>query len=219
MDDIRIFGERKYAMRLWLDPNRLASRNLTAEDVINALNEQNVQASAGRIGQQPTSEEQRYQIDLRAVSRLRDASEFETLVIAAGENGSLVELKDVGRVELGAENYDTFLRFRGNEAVGLGVYQVPGSNALDVARAVKAEMARLAENFPTGMQYDIGFDTTNYVEQSLSEVILTLVQAVLLVVLIIFVFLQDWRTTLIPTITIPVALVGTFAFIKIFGFS
>jgi hydrophobic/amphiphilic exporter-1 (mainly G- bacteria), HAE1 family len=219
VDTIRIFGERKYAMRLWLDPNRLASRNLTAEDVITALNEQNIQTSAGRIGQQPVPEEQRYQIDLRAVSRLRDAAEFENLVVATGADGSLVELKDVGRVELGAENYDTFLRFRGEDAVGLGVYQIPGSNALEVAQGVKQAMEDIAANFPPGMQYAIGFDTTDFVQQSLREVLITLIQAILLVILIIFVFLQDWRTTLIPSITIPVALIGTFGFVKIFGFS
>jgi hydrophobic/amphiphilic exporter-1 (mainly G- bacteria), HAE1 family len=219
VDTIRIFGERKYAMRLWLDPNRLASRNLTAEDVITALNEQNIQTSAGRIGQQPVPEEQRYQIDLRAVSRLRDAAEFENLVVATGADGSLVELKDVGRVELGAENYDTFLRFRGEDAVGLGVYQIPGSNALEVAQGVKQAMEEIAANFPPGMQYAIGFDTTDFVQQSLREVLITLIQAILLVILIIFVFLQDWRTTLIPSITIPVALIGTFGFVKIFGFS
>lgn len=219
VDTIRIFGERKYAMRLWLDPNRLASRNLTAEDVITALNEQNIQTSAGRIGQQPVPEEQRYQIDLRAVSRLRDAAEFENLVVATGADGSLVELKDVGRVELGAENYDTFLRFRGEDAVGLGVYQIPGSNALEVAQGVKQAMEEIAANFPPGMQYAIGFDTTDFVQQSLWEVLITLIQAILLVILIIFVFLQDWRTTLIPSITIPVALIGTFGFVKIFGFS
>jgi hydrophobic/amphiphilic exporter-1 (mainly G- bacteria), HAE1 family len=217
--NVRIFGERQYAMRLWLDPDRLARRNLTAQDVVDALNEQNIQVSAGRIGQQPVSESQRYQVDLRAVSRFTDASQFENLVLATGEDGDLVELKDVGRVELGAENYDTFLRFRGNEAVGLGIYQIPGSNALEVARGVKERMAQLAESFPPGMQYDVGFDTTNYVEESLNEVVLTLIQAVLLVVLIIFVFLQDWRTTLVPAITIPVALIGTFAFVKIFNFS
>jgi HAE1 family hydrophobic/amphiphilic exporter-1 len=217
--NVQIFGERTYAMRLWLDPNRLASRNLTAQDVVDALQEQNIQVGAGRIGQPPISEEQQYQIDLRAVSRLTQISEFEELVLSGGENGSLVKLKDVGRAELGAENYNTFLRFRGNEAVGLGIYQVPGSNALEVAAGVKAAMADLAEEFPPGMLYDIGFDTTDFVQQSLSEVVWTLLQAVALVVLVIFIFLQDWRTTLIPAITIPVALIGTFAFVKAFDFS
>lgn len=217
--NVQIFGERQYAMRLWLDPDALASRNLTAQDVVDALEEQNIQVGAGRIGQPPVPEDQQYQIDLRAIGRLRDVSEFENLVLARGNDGALVKLKDVGRAELGAENYNTFLRFRGNEAVGLGVYQVPGSNALEVARGVKAQMDRLAESFPPGMAYDVGFDSTEYVEQSLSEVVRTLLQAVVLVILIIFIFLQDWRTTLIPAITIPVSLIGTFAFIKIFNFS
>ncbi|MBE9149100.1 efflux RND transporter permease subunit, partial [Coleofasciculus sp. LEGE 07092] len=217
--NVVIFGERTYAMRLWLDPNRLASRNLTAQDVVDALREQNIQVGAGRIGQPPAPDDQQYQIDLRAVSRLKDVSEFEEIVLKTGEEGSLVKLKDVGRAELGAENYNTFLRFRKNEAVGLGIYQVPGSNALDVARGVKAEMARLAETFPPGMEVDIGFDTTDYVEQSLSEVVFTLLLAVALVVVVIFIFLQDWRTTLIPAITIPVALIGTFIFVKVFNFS
>lgn len=217
--NVQIFGERTYAMRLWLDPNRLASRNLTAQDVVDALREQNIQVGAGRIGQPPIAEEQQYQIDLRAVSRLTQISEFEELVLSGGEDGSLVKLKDVGRAELGAENYNTFLRFRGNEAVGLGIYQVPGSNALEVAAGVKAAMTELAEEFPPGMLYDIGFDTTDFVQQSLAEVVRTLLQAVALVVLVIFIFLQDWRTTLIPAITIPVALIGTFAFVKAFDFS
>ncbi|PZD71247.1 Efflux pump membrane transporter BepE [Acaryochloris thomasi RCC1774] len=217
--NVQIFGERKYAMRLWLDPNRLASRNLTAQDVVDALQEQNIQVGAGQIGQPPIDSTQQFQLDLRAISQLRNVSEFEDLVIATGDSGNLVKLSDVGRAELGAENYSTFLRFRGNEAVGLGIVQIPGSNALEVARGVKATMEELSQDFPPGMIYDIGFDTTDFVEQSLVGVIWTLVQAVGLVVLVIFVFLQDWRTTIIPAITIPISLIGTFAFIKIFGFS
>ncbi len=217
--NVRIFGERTYAMRLWLDPLRLASRNLTAQDVVDALREQNIQVGAGRIGQPPAPEGQQYQIDLRAISRLETVSDFEELILATNEDGTLIKLKDVGRVELGAQSYSTFLRFRANEAVGLGIIAVPGSNALEVADAVKAEMAKLAQQFPAGMTYDIGFDTTDYVNQSLSEVVFTLFKAVGLVVLVIFVFLQDWRTTIIPAITIPVSLIGTFAFVKIFDFS
>ncbi|MEQ8539063.1 MAG: efflux RND transporter permease subunit [Coleofasciculus sp. D1-CHI-01] len=217
--NVQIFGERTYAMRLWLDPLRLASRNLTAQDVVDALREQNIQVGAGRIGQPPAPEGQQYQIDLRAISRLETVSDFEELILATDEDGTLIKLKDVGRVELGAQNYGTFLRFRANEAVGLGINTVPGSNALDVGKAVKAEMAKLAADFPPGMTYDIGFDTTDFVNQSLSEVVFTLLKAVGLVVLVIFVFLQDWRTTIIPAITIPVSLIGTFAFVKIFDFS
>ena len=217
--NVQIFGERTYAMRLWLDPLRLASRNLTAQDVVDALREQNIQVGAGRIGQPPAPEGQQYQIDLRAISRLETVSDFEELILATNEDGTLIKLKDVGRVELGAQSYGTFLRFRANEAVGLGIIAVPGSNALEVADAVKAEMAKLANQFPAGMTYDIGFDTTDYVNQSLSEVVFTLFKAVGLVVLVIFVFLQDWRTTIIPAITIPVSLIGTFAFVNIFDFS
>jgi HAE1 family hydrophobic/amphiphilic exporter-1 len=219
VSEARIFGERRYAMRLWLDPNKLASRNLTAEDVINAINEQNIQVGAGQIGQQPSATGQMYQIDLRAVSRLTEASEFGDITIKSGVDGSLIKLKDVGRAELGAENYNSFLRFRGKEGVGIGIFPIPGSNALDVASSVKAEMARLAKSFPPGMKYQVAFDTTAFVEASLAEVIKTLFEAIALVVLVIFIFLQDWRTTLIPVITIPLALVGTFAFIKAFGFS
>jgi len=215
----QIFGERRYAMRLWLDPNRLASRNLTAQDVVNALNEQNVQVGAGQIGQQPTPPDQMYQIDLRAIGRLENVSEFEDIVVKGGDNGVLVKLKDIGRAELGAENYNSFLRFRGNEGVGIGIFPTPGSNALEVAAAVKAEMANLARDFPPGMQYQVAFDTTAFVEESLSEVIKTLLLSIGLVVLVIFIFLQDWRTTIVPVITIPLALIGTFGFIKIFGFS
>ena len=217
--DVVIFGERTYAMRLWLDPQRLASRDLTADDVVDALREQNIQVGAGQIGQSPSPEDQTFQIDLRAISRLQEVSEFEELVIQTGENGALVKLKDVGRAELGAESYSTFLRFSGNESVGLGIFQLPGSNALQVAQGVKEVMAGLSDEFPQGMEYGIGFDTTEFVEQSLSRVVWTLIQAVALVVLVIYLFLQDWRTTLIPAITIPVALIGTFAIVKIFGFS
>ncbi|BBD65287.1 transporter [Nostoc commune NIES-4072] len=219
VSNVQIFGERRYAMRLWLDPSRLANRGLTTKDVANALSEQNLQVGAGRIGQEPAPEGQRYQLDVRAASRLTEPSEFEEIVLKTQDDGTLVKLKDVGKAELGAENYNTFLRFRGNDAVGLGIYQVPGSNALDVAKGVKAEMARLAPSFPPGMKYQVAFDTTSFVEESMSEVIKTLIEAVVLVVIVIFVFLQDWRTTLIPALTIPLALIGTFIFVKIFNFS
>jgi HAE1 family hydrophobic/amphiphilic exporter-1 len=217
--NVVIFGERTYAVRLWLNPQRMASRSLTTQDVVDTLREQNIQVGAGQLGQPPVSKDQQYQIDLRAVSRFQSVEEFNDLIVKIGDQGELVKFSDIGRVELGAESYGTFLRYRGNESVGLGIFQLPGSNALEVARGVKAEMAQLADQFPPGMEYGIGFDTTEFVEQSLSEVIWTLIQAVGLVVLVIFIFLQDWRTTVIPAVTIPVALIGTFAFVKIFGFS
>jgi len=217
--DVRIFGERRYAMRLWIDPNKLAARNLTMQDITRAINEQNLQVGVGRIGQEPAIKGQMYQIDLSAESRLKSPKEFEEIVLKTEANGTLVKLKDVGRAELGAENYNSFLRFRGKDAVGLGIYQLPGSNALNVAHAVKAEMEKLAKNFPPGILHRVALDTTLFVEESMSEVIKTLFESVFLVVLVIFVFLQDWRTTIIPTVTIPISLIGTFAFIKVFDFT
>jgi len=217
--DIQIIGERKYSMRIWLDPNRLAGRGITSGDVVNALNEQNLQVGAGQLGQPPSPSGQMYQIDLRAKGRLTQPSEFEDIVLKTGNDGTLVKLRDVGRAELGAENYTSFLRFSGKDSVGLLVFQLPGGNALDVGKEVKAEMAKLAQKFPPGMKWQVGFDTTLYVEESQKEVVKTLFEAILLVVLVIFIFLQDWRTTLIPAITIPVSLIGTFAIMKVFGFS
>ena len=213
-----IFGERKYAMRLWLDPDALAARGLSSRDVVGALQEQNIQVGAGSIGKQPSPSEQQFEFTLRASGRLKSATEFENLVVGTGDNGNLIKLKDVGRAELGAENYDTSARFKGNPTVGMGVFQLPGSNALDVGNAIKETVAELAENFPPGMNYEIALDTTEFVRVSMTEVVKTLVQAILLVVLIIFIFLQDWRTTIIPAIAIPVSLVGAFTFLNIFGF-
>ena len=213
-----IFGERKYAMRLWLDPDALSARNLGSQDVVDALQEQNIQVGAGSIGKQPTNSNQRFEFTLRASGRLKSAEEFENLVVGTGESGNLIKLRDIGRAELGAENYDTSAEFKGKAAVGMGVFQLPGSNALEVGSAVKETVAELAENFPPGMNYEIALDTTEFVQVSMTEVIKTLIQAILLVVLIIFIFLQDWRTTVIPAIAIPVSLVGAFTFLNIFGF-
>ncbi|MBW4535695.1 MAG: efflux RND transporter permease subunit [Pleurocapsa minor HA4230-MV1] len=213
-----IFGERKYAMRLWLDPDALAARNLGADAVVDALEEQNIQVGAGKIGQQPAPADQRFEFTLRAASRLASVEEFENLVVATGEGGNLIKLKDVGRAELGAENYDTSAKFQGKSAVAIGVFQLPGSNALEVGTAVKAKIAELSQAFPPGMNYQLALDATEFVQVSLREVVKTLVEAILLVVLILFIFLQDWRTTLIPAIAIPVALVGAFTFLNIFGF-
>lgn len=217
--DVRIFGERRYAMRMWLEPQKLSSRGLTTTDVIRAVSAQNNQIGAGKIGAEPVPEGQEFQIDLRAVSQLTSVKEFENLLLKTDANGALVRFKDVGRVELGAENYASFLRYRRQSAVGMGIYQLTGSNALDVAKQVKAQMEELSKTFPPGLQYEIAFDTTLYVQESLREVVNTLFIAVFLVILIILLFLQNWRTTLIPTVTIPLSLIGTFAFVKAFGFS
>lgn len=217
--NVQIFGERRYAMRLWLDPNQLASRGLTTQDVVNALSAQNIQVGAGKIGGEPAPQGQEFQIDLRAVSQLTDAKGFENLLLKTDSNGALVYFRDVGRAELGAQDYGSFLRFKGKEAVGMGIYQLVGSNALDVGHKVKQEMEKLSKRFPPGLTYQVAFDTTLFVEESMSEVVKTLFESVGLVVLVILIFLQDWRTTLIPALTIPLSLMGTFAFVKAFDFS
>src|SRR5499433_1174882 len=217
--DVIIFGERKYAMRLWLDPAKLAERGLTASTVVSALQEQNVQVAAGQIGQPPTPTGQAYQVSVRAVGRLSEASEFDNIVIKTGADGTLVRIKDVGHSELGAEDYGSLLRFNGHDAVGLGVTQLPGANALDVDRAAKAELVRLSQNFPPGLKVAVAFDTTTVIGESIRDVLQTLIEAIILVIIVIYVFLQDWRSTFIPAITIPVSLVGTFIFVKAFGFS
>ncbi|WP_392536248.1 efflux RND transporter permease subunit [Nostoc sp. C117] len=217
--NIANFGDRRYAMRLWLDPTQLANRKLTTEDVINALHQQNLQLGIGSIGQPPAPNGQMYQIELQTQGRLKEADEFENMVIKAGTDGTLVKLKDVGRAELGAENYSSFARYSGHVAVGYQILQIPGSNALKIANAVKAEMEQIAKDFPPGLKYEFPYDSSLFVEASRQEVVKNLLESIVLVVLVIFVFLQDWRTTLIPAITIPISLIGTFAFVKIFDFS
>lgn len=217
--DAVIFGERKYAMRLWLDPSRLAARGLTATNVLSALQEQNIQVAAGQVGQPPARSGQNYQISVRAVGRLSEPGEFDNIILKTGADGTLVRLKDVGRAELGAEDYGSILRFNGHDAMGIAVTQLPGANALDVDRAAKLELERLSRNFPPGIKYAIAFDTTEVIGESIREVLITLLEAIVLVILVIYIFLQDWRSTFIPAITIPVSLIGTFIFVKILGFS
>ena len=217
--DAIVFGERKYAMRLWLDPAKMAQRGLTATNVLSALQEQNVQVAAGQIGQPPSPEGQSFQISVRAAGRLSEASQFDNIILKTGSDGTLVRVKDVGRAELGAENYGTLLRFNGHDAVGLAVTQLPGANALDVDKAAKAELERLSKSFPPGLKAAVAFDTTTVIGESIRDVLITLLEAIVLVILVIFLFLQDWRSTFIPAITIPVSLIGTFAFVKLLGFS
>jgi hydrophobic/amphiphilic exporter-1 (mainly G- bacteria), HAE1 family len=217
--DAIIFGERKYAMRLWLDPGKMAQRGLSASNVINALQEQNVQVAAGQIGQQPAANGQAYQFSVRAVGRLTEASEFENIILKTGTDGTLVRLKDVGRAELGAENYGSILRFNGHDAIGLAITQLPGANALDVDKAAKAALLKISTTFPPGLKYAVAFDTTTVIGESIQDVLITLLEAIGLVIIVIYLFLQDWRSTLIPALTIPVSLIGTFIFVKLFGFS
>ncbi len=217
--DVRIFGERRFAMRLWLDPTKLASRGLTAQDVVGALREQNVQVAAGQVGQPPAPQGQTYQITVQVLGQLSTPEQFGDIVVQRGEDGTLVRMKDVGRAELGAENYGQLLRFNGRDAVGLGIFQLPGSNALEVREGVIAELERLKGNFPPGLVYERAFDTTAAVEESINEVLRTLLEAIALVIFVIFIFLHGWRSILVVATTLRVSLVGTFAFISAFGFS
>ncbi|MDQ6826538.1 MAG: multidrug efflux RND transporter permease subunit [Candidatus Eremiobacteraeota bacterium] len=216
---VQIFGQRKYAMRLWLDPRKLAQNRLAASDVVQALSEQNVQVAAGAIGLPPTPAKQPYQISVRAVGRLSTPEQFRNIILRANPDGGYVRFSDVGRVELGAEDYSSRLSYNGKTAVGLGVQQLSSANALTVSKGVRNAMETLSKKFPPGVTYSVAFDTTEFVTESIHEVLLTLGIAIALVVLVIFLFLQNWRTTLIPAITIPVSLLGTFGLMKILGFS
>src|SRR5215469_13795662 len=217
--DVVIFGERKYSMRLWLDPVTMAGRGLTATDVVNALGEQNVEVAAGQVGQQPAIPGQSYQISVRAIGRLSEPAQFDNIILKTNADGTLVRLKDVGHAELGAEDYSSDLQFNGQDAVGIAVEQLSTANALEVDRRAVAELDRLSKSFPPGMHYHLAFDTTDAVSESIRDVLFTVGLAIFLVILVIFIFLGDWRTTMIHFIATPVSLVGTFAFVKLLGFS
>jgi HAE1 family hydrophobic/amphiphilic exporter-1 len=206
-------------MRLWIDPDRLAGRNITADEVVQALREQNLQVAAGQVGAPPVRAGQTYQISVRAAGRLSEPAEFDNIILKRAADGALVRVKDVGRTELGAESYAQTARYNGRDAVGFGVLLLPTANALQVFREILATLDRLSQRYPPGLKIEIAFDTTTVVSESIREVVQTLLLAIGLVVLVMFLFLQNWRTTLIPAITIPVSLIGTFAFVKLFGFS
>jgi len=217
--DCVIFGERKYSMRLWLDPVRMASRGLTATDVVNALQEQNVEVAAGQVGQPPIKPGQQFQISVRAIGRLSEPTQFDNIILKTNADGTLVRLKDVGHAELGAEDYGSDLIYNRHESVGVGITQLSTANAIEVDRKVLAELDRLSKRFPPGMVYENAFDTTEAVSESINDVLITLVEAIILVIFVIFLFLEDWRSTIIPSVTIPVSLIGTFAFVKLLNFS
>ena len=217
--NVEIFGEKKYAMRLWLNPDKLTSMEMTAMDVISAVQEQNIQVAAGTIGNPPSPPGQTFTYSISTQGRLSSPREFEDIIVRTKPDGSVVRVKDVGRVELGAENYGWFAHLDKREAACIGVFQLPGANALDVANAVYANMERLSKRFPKGLKYAISYDTTLFVRESIKEVVKTLLEAMLLVFIVVYIFLQNWRATLIPAIAIPVSLVGTFAVLKAFGFS
>ncbi|MDE3164083.1 MAG: efflux RND transporter permease subunit, partial [Acidobacteriota bacterium] len=216
--DVEIFGERKYAMRVWLDPVKLTAHSLTATDVVNALAEQNVEIPAGQLGQPPSDGTQAYQIPVRVVGRLTSPQEFENIIVKNNPNGVIL-LKDVGHAEVGAEDYSSSLKYNGHPAQGVGVQQLSNANALDVDARAKAVLKDLSRSFPPGLEYAVAFDSTTIVGDSIREVLVTLAEAISIVIVVIFLFLLDWRATIIPAVTIPVSLIGTFAFIKLFGFS
>jgi hydrophobe/amphiphile efflux-1 (HAE1) family protein len=216
---VTVFNGRDYGMRLWLNPDRLASLGLTAGDVADAVREQNLQAAAGQIGQPPSLPGQPFQYTVTTRGRLTTPAEFEDIILRTRSDGSLLRVRDVARVELGAQSYGSFGRVGGKPAALIGIFQLPGANALDVSKGVQAGVARLAPSFPSGVTHERPYNTTEFVRVSIEEVVLTLFIAIALVVLVVYVFLQDWRATLIPTMTIPVSLVGTFAVISVFGFS
>ena len=216
--DVQIFGERKYAMRVWLDPLKLAARDLTATDVVSALVEQNVEIPAGQLGQPPSNQNQSFQIPVRVVGRLTSPAEFDNIIVKNNANG-LVLLRDIGHSEVGAEDYSSSLEYDGLTAQGIGVLQLANANALDVDAAAKAALKELSKSFPPGLEYAVAFDSTTVIGDSIHEVLVTLAEAIAIVIIVIFLFLLDWRATIIPAVTIPVSLIGTFAFIRVFDFS
>jgi HAE1 family hydrophobic/amphiphilic exporter-1 len=217
--DVTIFGGSNYSMRVWLDPEKIKSRNLTTQDVMAAIQEQNVQVAAGQVGQPPTPNDQNFQYIVTALGRLSDAEQFGDIVIKSEGQGRITYLKDVARIELGAQTYDQFSLKNGKPSASLAVYQLPGANALNVADGVREAVSRLSPTFPEGLLYDYPLDTTKFVEASIHEVYKTLIEAGVLVLIVILVFLQDWRAVIIPATTVPVTLIGAFAAMAALGFS
>ncbi|HET8584419.1 MAG TPA: efflux RND transporter permease subunit, partial [Casimicrobiaceae bacterium] len=217
--NVQIFGAHDYAMRIWLKPDRMAQLGLTPADVIRAVNEQNAQFAAGKVGQSPSPSNQALVYTITAQGRLTDAKEFERIIVRANPDGSTVRLADVARVELGSKDYEFIGRFNGHDATLVGVFLSPGANALEVAKTVREEVARLATRFPEGFTYAIPYDTTRFVEVSIREVLKTLGEAMILVFLVIYLFLQSWRAAIIPFAAVPVALIGAFAGIYALGYT
>ena len=216
---IQVFGSRDYSMRIWLDPDRLAARNMTASDVVAALQRQNVQVSSGVINQPPMESSGAFQVAVRTLGRLAEPDQFATLVVKTDREGRTTRLQDVARVELAAQDYSTKSYLSRSEAVGMGVFQKPGSNALKTEAAVQAAMREIARDFPAGVKYDIVYNPTRVIQDSVDAVVKTIFEAVGLVVLVIVLFLQTWRAALIPIAAIPVSLIGTFAVMDVAGFS
>ncbi|HEY4263212.1 MAG TPA: efflux RND transporter permease subunit, partial [Schlesneria sp.] len=217
--DITYIGQRDYSMRLWLDPERMSYRGLTTSDVVRAIEQQNVQVAAGQIGQPPIASGQAFQFTMSTLGRLIDVDQFGEMILKGDAEGRFVRLRDVANIELGALVYNQSCTFDSQPSVALSIYQLPGSNALDVADRVRAKMAELKDRFPEGLDYAIVYDTTPFIRESINEVFNTLRDAVILVAIVVLMFLQNWRSAIIPLVAVPVAVVGTFAVMAAMGFS
>src|SRR5262245_30885828 len=218
--NVNVFGAGQYSMRVWLDPNKLQARALTPQDVIQALQQQSQQVTAGQVGAPPAPSDVPFQYTLNVSGRLSDVSEFENVIVKSGPaGGEITRVRDVGSVELGAQTYGQVFTLNGKPAAGIGIYQSPGANALNVEQLVKARMQQLAAEFPPGVAYDVPFDTTVFVNESIHEVYKTLFEAGILVLIVILIFLQDWRATLVPATTVPVTIIGAFACMAALGFT
>jgi len=217
--DANIFGARDYSMRIWLKPDRMAQLGITTSDIAAAIQSQNAQYAAGKIGQEPSITDQQLIYTVNAKGRLLDPDQFGNIIVRAGGPDGILYLKDIARIELGAQTYDINTTLNGKPGVGIPIFLQTGANALDTAKGIKEKMAELKERFPKGMDFEIPYDTSNFVKASMKEVFKTLGEAMLLVVLVVFLFLQDWRATLIPIIAVPISLIGTFAGLYLFGFS
>src|SRR3989449_1469513 len=217
--DVEVFGSGDYAMRIWLNPDKLAARNLTASDVVSAIREQNVQVAAGAIGQQPVSSPVNFELQINAKGRLISTEEFGQIIVKTGPNGEKTLLRNVARVELSADSYALRSLLNNKTAVALPIFQTPGANALELSTSVRRTMEELKKNFPDGVDYSVVYDPTVFVRHSIEAVVHTLLEATLLVVIVVIIFLQTWRASIIPLAAVPVSLIGTFAVMLAFGFS
>ena len=217
--EVVVFGAKDFGMRIWVDPDRLKARGLTAEELVAALREQNVQVAAGKVGAPPNPAGLPFEMTILTQGRLTEEAQFEEIVVKTGRDGELVRVRDVARVELGAQTYSQYAQLDKATAIALGIYQQPGSNAMAVAQGVRAAMTDMAQDFPEGLSYEIPYDSTRYIDASIKEVVNTLIVAILLVILTVYIFLQDFRATVVPAVTIPVSLIGTFAAMQAMGMS
>ncbi len=217
--NVTVFGAGQYSMRIWLDPNQLKARGLNTQDVVQALQQQSAQVASGQIGMPPTPADQSFQYTLNVIGRFDDPEQFANVIVKTGSSGEVTRVRDVGRVELGAQTYNQVFKKDGLPSAGLALFLSPGANALNVAKAADTKMEALAKEFPPGIAYGVPFDTTKFVEASINEVYHTLFEAAILVLVVILLFLQDWRAMLIPATTVPVTIIGAFAAMAAMGFT